>query len=365
MSRASPPQPGKDRLSACGNPPCSGPLRMTGAASRRNGSNSRRRSSSSLVRWCIRPLQGRRHADDEGDRFGAGPFSVLLMAAEETRLKLGIAAHDEGADPLRAMKFVSADGQRGDTELAEGDWHLPCRGRRIAVKRNIGKRWHERFDWLDRAGFVVGEHDGRQARPFAFPAQRRGAKHIQLIHASLRRHRHRGERIALFCECANRLQHRRMLDGTGDDGTGYRACQPKNGEIVRLRGAAGKDDFIRIGVEMAGDLLAGIFDGLARLSAKSVAAGRIAGAIHIVGLHRFPGRGRERSGRVVVEVDGVHRMTHGPAGGTGFPCVPVILLLRRRSFSGPRADEEEIQTNNQASAADHNQYRFHRKSPGG
>ena len=50
------------------------------------------------------------------------------MAAEEERLKLGVASHHESADPLGAVKFVGTDGQRGDAELAEyfPEWSVPA-----------------------------------------------------------------------------------------------------------------------------------------------------------------------------------------------------------------------------------------------
>src|SRR5687768_13210147 len=97
-----------------------------------------------------------------------------------------------------------------------------------------------------------------------------------------------------------------MLERTGDDSAGSRTSEAKEGQVVRLGGAAGEEDFVGGGVEEMGNTFARVFEGLARLPAGAVAAGGVAGPLQEIRLHRLPDRGQKRRGGVVVEVDQFH-----------------------------------------------------------
>src|SRR5947207_1222247 len=97
-----------------------------------------------------------------------------------------------------------------------------------------------------------------------------------------------------------------MLDGTGNDVTGRIAGQAKEGEVVRLGGAAGEDDLIGLSAEQGGGSLAGVLQGLASAAADTMSAGGIAEGVGEIGAHRLPDGGQRRRGGVVVEINGVH-----------------------------------------------------------
>ena len=59
-----------------------------------------------------------------------------------------------------------------------------------------------------------------------------------------------------FHQFADRLQDARMLDWAGENRAGSGTDKAEDGEIICLGGAAGKEDFIGIGIKEAGDVFA-------------------------------------------------------------------------------------------------------------
>ncbi len=103
-----------------------------------------------------------------------------------------------------------------------------------------------------------------------------------------------------------------MLGGHGDDvlalGPGVEMRRALDGEVVRLGGTGGPDDFLGIGADQGGDFLARFLHGLLGFPSIDVGArGRIAEVLGQPGNH-FCGHTRvDRGGCRVVEV---HRQFH-------------------------------------------------------
>ena len=104
------------------------------------------------------------HADGESDGFGAGPDADLLKAAEQLRLEFRVvpdkAPMPSGPPNLwAAMLIVAAPRILKLSGSLPAAWAVLGVERDVAVVADFG----EFGDWLDDAGFVVGEHGSDEA----------------------------------------------------------------------------------------------------------------------------------------------------------------------------------------------------------
>ncbi len=123
-----------------------------------------RPASLSLFSLTSPAFQGRRQTDGERHRGRARPTPGLLAAAEELRRKPDPLADQKQPDPRRAVELVGAGGQRGHAQGVEIDRDSPDGLHGVGVDGNpaiVGEP-RQFGDRLDRAGLVVGEHQGRQ-----------------------------------------------------------------------------------------------------------------------------------------------------------------------------------------------------------
>src|SRR5262249_52574603 len=126
----------------------------------------------------------------------------------------------------------------------------------------IGMKEHTAFlrdradlrDRLDDANLVVGGHDRDED---GLVGDR--VANVVDVYQSVFLDREIGYSTALFLEPLAGVDHRLVLGHTGDDVVTFLAIHVDHafdGEVVRFRGAAGKDDLLRVGTNEIGHLLA-------------------------------------------------------------------------------------------------------------
>ena len=157
-------------------------------------------------------------------------------------------------------------------------------------------------DRLERAGLVVCRHDGNERG-----LRREGGGELVEVDAPERIDRQpRHAEAFLFLQMLERLEHRVVLGGAGDEmfaARRVRPCQADDREVVRLRAAAGEDDFMGLRAEQRGQPVARIVDRRPRLAPRGVDARGVAKVPLQIRPHRVENLRRERGGGVVVEVD--------------------------------------------------------------
>ena len=158
-------------------------------------------------------------------------------------------------------------------------------------------------DGLEHADLVVGGHDGDQDGLVVD-----GPLQVFEIDEAVGLHRQVGDAVAVLLQALAGVQHGLVLGDLGDDVVAALAVHLRNaldGQVVALRGAGGKDDLLGAGADQLGDLLARGLHGLLGLPAEGVvAAGGVAEHGGEVGHHRLQHPRIERSGGVIVHVDG-------------------------------------------------------------
>ena len=156
-----------------------------------------------------------------------------------------------------------------------------------------------------RAHLAVGEADARERRPR--PAR---GEHVRGPHASVGVDRDDGDGGAGGAERGCRFQHRRVLDGGGDQCTAGRDRAAQR-QVVRLGGAAREHHLRGWRADQRGHLGAGRLERGAGMGALTVRARGFAGGR---GTRASPPRlGAERCGPVVIQVD-AHAGRTAPTG---------------------------------------------------
>ena len=154
-------------------------------------------------------------------------------------------------------------------------WNFPRRLHAINMDQNPGFSRDRRNvpDGLNGAQFVIRVHYRNQNR---FRTQR--VLDIRGIDNTVRSHRNVAHFHALALELPARIQHRRMLNGCGDDvlfGSRMRSHRAQNRQIVSLRTAAQKHQILRVGMDQSGHLAARYFQFLPGILPMLMNTGRV------------------------------------------------------------------------------------------
>ena len=314
-----------------------------------------------FVQTFDRFLHRGRKADAARGVFRARAPAALLSAAINQRLERDALFHVQRAYAARAAELVRGQRKHVDAHLLHVDVHMADRLHGIRVEL-CADRMGERGDLLQRldgADLVVRGHDGDKRgvlRELLF--QLFEVDMAFLIHVQI------GDAEAFLFECFAGVQHRVMLNFGGDQvlaAFGRRAVhKAADGEVVRLRTAAGEDD-------LAGGVVVGLVDRHCRvqaladrrarliechlgLAADAVERGRVAEMLGQPRFHRVERRFGQRGGRRVVRVNksfhvfisaflvkGVAQSAVFPAKNTGFPVLLIYTL--NAHFSKRKADK--------------------------
>ena len=165
---------------------------------------------------------------------------------------------------------------------------------------------------LDGADLVVRQHHRHQYRIMVD-----GAPYRLRVNQSVGVHRQVGDAAAVTFQVTAGFQHRRVLDGTGDDvtaATGQRLADTVDGQVVRLTTAAGEDDVFAVRPDQTGDLLAPLAHQGIGLLAVGVDAGGVAVGLSEAGQHCRQYFGTHRRGSGIIKVNPCH-LTPVPAPG--------------------------------------------------
>ena len=164
---------------------------------------------------------------------------------------------------------------------------------------------------LDDADFVVGEHHGDEARVVAngvgdfLRIEPTGAMAVVLFDVEQRHF------VAAACQSRERIEHGLVLGRDADQMIAAAALalgHAADGEVVAFGGAAGEDDFRRIGADGGCDRLSRCVDGVARFVAGGVDAMRVAVLRVEIGQHRLDDARIDARRGVVVHVDELLRV---------------------------------------------------------
>ena len=253
-------------------------------------------------------------ADDAGHVLRAAAHAALLTAAVDERLKphAGLAAaHVERADALGAVHLVAAPAEQVDAVTLDVGGHLADPLRAVGVEDHalLVAEPADLGHLVDGADLVVRPHDAHEDR--VGPHGR--AHHLGGDHAVGRRIQE-GHVEALALQALAGIEHGLVLDRASDDvaaallpggSLGIDLGGALHGEVVALGGAAGEDDFLRVGADQAGGLLAGGLDAVLGIPAETVvAASGIAELLAEIGKHGLHDAGVAAGGGGIVEVDG-------------------------------------------------------------
>src|SRR5688572_2075378 len=236
-------------------------------------------------------LRGLAEPDDAGDVQRARPHAALvaatvdLLGQQHARIP---PAHVEGAHTLRTVHLVRRDRGQVGLRLGHVERHLADGLDGVGMQQDalllrdrpdLGRR-------LQHADLVVGRHDRDQDRLVGD----RGAQILD-VDPPVLLHREIGDAVALLLELLAGVDHRLVLDHTGDDVIALLAIHLGDAldrQVVGLGRAAREDDLLRIGADEVRDLLARGLDGLLSLPAEGVvAARRIAEVVGEVRQHRL------------------------------------------------------------------------------
>ena len=233
---------------------------------------------------------------------------ALVVPAVQDPLEACALAHVERPYALRRVELVRGHGVEVYAQRFHIHRDLAQRLHAVAVHRHasLARDARDFRHRLQRAQLVVRVHHGDQ---HGVRAQR--AAHIAGVHHPLGRGRQVGYFNTFAFQLGASVEHRRMLDGGRDDVAARpcgRACDPEDGQVVRLRAAAGEDDLPRIAADQPGNLPPRPLQPLLRRLPEIVDAGGV--TIHFEtrhqGLHHFWGNG---GGGIVVEVKPLHLLT--------------------------------------------------------
>jgi len=234
---------------------------------------------------------------------GAGPQAVLLVGAEQNRFDGSAVSHVERTDALGSIELVAGERQQVDAERIDVERDLAGRLGRVGMHQAaVGARQPgDLGDRLEGADLVVGVHHRDQCR---VRAQRR--RDVGRRDAARRIDADDRDVPTEFAQMQRRLHHGRMLDGTDYDVSfvRQRAGDAEQGQVVGLGRAAGEDDFPVDRIDQRRDLGSRRGHRPPRPQAEGMGRGRIAEVFLDPGAHRGRDLGRDRRGRVVVEVDG-------------------------------------------------------------
>src|SRR5918993_655525 len=196
----------------------------------------------------VRSLQRHTEADDAWHVLCAASPALLLAATFLLKLEQRSPAYVEQADTFGSVELVSRQREQIDAESVDVQWQGAGRLHGVGMKRNAavaGNRGNV-LERLNRTRLIVRVHDGDQARLWPH----RGGDCPGIDDApAIRRHIRRGEPLLL--QGLRRVQHRVVLDGSGDDvrhrvtlrerepGTPSDTTQC---EVIALGRATGEDD---------------------------------------------------------------------------------------------------------------------------
>ena len=161
--------------------------------------------------------------------------------------------------------------------------------------RDLGERLHD-------SGLVIRRHDRDQSGVVA-----KRIRQVARIDQACRVHSQEGyvEAFALL-QMLHRMQDGVMLGRTANKmppAFPLAPRQPEHGEIIRLRAAAGEDQFAGLGAQQCSERVARVIDRGARFPPGGVHAGGVAEMFVEIRPHRVARRRAERSGGVVIEVN--------------------------------------------------------------
>ena len=250
-------------------------------------------------------LGGHAQTDDVGHVLGTGTAAAFLVPAAQEGTEAHALAHIEHADALGRVQFVAGQGEHGDGLLAKVDGFLAHGLHGVGMEEHalFGGHLCHAADGEDVAHFVVGVHDGDQRRVVG----QGGGVFVQ-IQTALVVHAEQGHAVALAFPVLGHVEDGGMLHAGGDEvalfGLGLQGGP--DGGVVAFGTTGREDDLVGMGAQQGGHAFAGFFHGAAHLAAEGVHAGRVAVQIREVGQHGFPDFGSHGSGRVVIEIDGLH-----------------------------------------------------------
>ncbi len=154
---------------------------------------------------------------------------------------------------------------------------------------------------------IIRVHDGNQHGGWA---QR--AANIFGIHHAARAHAHVGHGDAFLLELCARIQYCRMLDRRRDHvllRPVHVAHHAEQRQIVRLRAATHKNDFLRLAADERRRLTARHFQALLGHLAKMMDTGRVTVHFGETRHHGLDDLGGHRRRSVMVEVIAIHLLT--------------------------------------------------------
>src|SRR5574343_1122895 len=268
-----------------------------------------------LVHFEFGDAEGLALADDLVCGQRARAHAALMATAVHLSLQTHarLAAHVQRTNAFGAIGLVRGQAHQVDRQGVQVDGDLARCLRRIHMEEDALLAAHraDAGNVLHHTDFVVHEHhadeDGVRAdRGFErIHAQQAVVLHVQVGHVK-----------ALTLQFAHGVEHGLVLGLDGDQvlAAGFvKLRRALEGQVVRLGGAAGPDDFARIGTDQVGHILAGFLDGFFGLPAPGMAAGsRVAEMLTQPGNHGDEHTRVARRGGTVVHVD---REVRGAAHG--------------------------------------------------
>jgi len=192
-------------------------------------------------------FEGYLHPHGQGHRFSAGPKSVLLFPTKKDGQQRLVTADNERTDAERATALVGGHRHRVNAEESERDGYLANRLDSVRVNWDTVEMANccNLSNWLDYTCLVICQRYTNQGHIGANP----GSQRIEVDQA-----------ISGDIECVEpppeveevfgSPQDARMLDCGDDNPSRGAACSrhshPKDGEVIGLGPATGKDDPISV-----------------------------------------------------------------------------------------------------------------------
>ena len=248
-------------------------------------------------------------------------------------------ANIQRADSLRPVNLVRGDRREVDPRLLEINRHLANRLHRVGVE-------HDSFFFRDladlgnrmkRADLVVGPHD----RDEHGLVGDRVAHRVRIDHPVLVDRQIGHCRLAGTLERAATVEHGLVLGDATDDVVALifvKLDDALDCQVVGLGGAAGENNFLGLGADQRGDLVARATDGLFRFPSEAmVAAGGVAELLGEIREHRIEHTRIDARGRMIVHINrllqhffSIH-LQFVPALDNSGPARYSIRLLQRQS----------------------------------